>query len=978
MSNEANFPSANSQSAHTGSAHTGQGNTALGNRTAANAESQETEDANRARFVVGIDLGTTNSAVGFVDTLQEEWQVETFRIPQLVAPGEVESRETLPSFHYEPVPDNTSTAALRLPWSQDHCPFAVGVFAREFGRAHPGRTIESAKSWLCHSGVDRRTALLPWHGASDVEVMSPVDVSARYLQHIRASWDHAHPGERLADQEIVLTIPASFDEVARELTVAAARSAGLPRVVLIEEPQAAFYSWVNDHRDNWDQYVLPGQKILVCDIGGGTSDFTLIHVRRGDDGNVRFHRIAVGNHLMLGGDNLDLALAHHVERKLVGDGKLEPRQWSVLVPTCRHAKESLLNENAPEQYTIALPGSGAKLIGGGLQVQVTRNEVVQLLVNGFLPQVSLDDKPQTRQSGFQEFGLPYAADPAISRYLAEFLHTHRDPTTSDSITSDATSARPDVVLFNGGFFASPVLRNRLVEILQSWFRTADDSWTPVLLQNERLDLAVAHGAASFGMVRRGIGVRIVAGLARTYYVGVEGPDGRESALCLIAAGTEPSAVAAEIDRKFHIRTSEPVQFPIYASGTRLTDQSGDLIEINNEQMQSLPPIRTVLQTRKKGQSVTVQVRLAARLTEIGTLELWCNQIDGDRRWQLQFDVRSTVETDRWAHSGQAEQGGIVDQTTIDEVSRVLSSVFGTNGSEKPAGLPKRIAEHISMNRGDWPPSLLRSMWADLLENADGRRRSQSHEARWLNLLGFALRPGFGMAADDWRVQETLRITRGKLNHGVPNCLAEWRILCRRIAGGMTAGKQTELASPILAMIRQKHRQMKSGKGKAANYASGTHEAAEIWRMLASMELLGQKTRIELGSLILDFLPRPASAPIRSALVWSLGRVGARCPVYGPLNAVPPAPVVENWIEALLDVVDGEDSVTQLALMQMARRTEDRYRDISQELRKQVIRELERQHASSHFVQLVREGGQLENDEASLVFGEALPAGLTFQ
>ena len=300
------------------------------------SDGSKSEQNDGPRFIVGIDLGTTNSAVCFVETGSDDWTIDVFSIAQPVAAGQVERRETLPSFHYEPAVGELPEGALRLPWTEDEEPtFGVGVFARDHGRAVPGRLVSSAKSWLCHPGVDRRAALLPWHGAADVQSLSPVEVSSRYIRHIRDAWNAEHPDAPLEQQDVVLTIPASFDEVARELTVAAAKSAGLPRVVLIEEPQAAFYSWVNSHRDDWEEHVAPGQKILVCDVGGGTSDFTLIHVRRDENDKVRFHRVAVGDHLILGGDNLDLALAHHIEKKLVGnEGKLEPRQWSVLVPTC--------------------------------------------------------------------------------------------------------------------------------------------------------------------------------------------------------------------------------------------------------------------------------------------------------------------------------------------------------------------------------------------------------------------------------------------------------------------------------------------------------------------------------------------------------------------------------------------------------------------------------------------------------------------
>jgi hypothetical protein len=338
-------------------------------------------------------------------------------------------------------------------------------------------------------------------------------------------------------------------------------------------------------------------------------------------------------------------------------------------------------------------------------------------------------------------------------------------------------------------------------------------------------------------------------------------------------------------------------------------------------------------------------------------------------------VRSSTETDRAAHTGLAEQSGIVDEETIQTVTQLLETVFGPAATAGPAGLPKRIAELTAVSRADWPPSLLRSIWGTLMDLEAGRKKSANHEARWLNLLGFSLRPGFGMAADDWRVEQTWRTVRGKLIHGGPACLAEWRILCRRIAGGLTAGRQQELTSTVLATLRGQQKRLKSGRGKTADLAKGKHEAAEIWRMLGSMELLDQRTRCELGEMLLDFLPLPVSTEIRPALIWALGRIGARVPAYGPLNVVLPPDVVTGWIERLLQQADGAESVTQLALMQLARRTDDRYRDVPSLVRGRVIEQLQQAGARAHFLELVRSGGSLDADEAGLVFGESLPTGL---
>jgi hypothetical protein len=946
------------------------------------------QDAAPSRYVVGIDLGTTNSAITYVDTNEEPWIIRTFAVPQLVAAGQVESRETLPSFHYERAPGELSGGAFRLPWSREDPPHAVGFFARDQGTLAPGRLINSAKSWLCHSGVDRTADVLPWHGAPDVERLSPVEVSARYLAHFRDAWNARFPDHVLESQDVVLTLPASFDEVARELTVKAAARAGLVRVVLIEEPQAAFYAWIYGHADVWQEKVTPGQKILVCDIGGGTSDFTLIRVRADSSGGVKFHRVAVGDHLILGGDNLDLALAHHVERRLTkgkpqpsprssagaAGGALEPRQWAVLVRSCRQVKETLLGDLSPEVLTVNLPGSGAKLIGGGLQIELTRDEVREVLLEGFFPRAALEEKPVSRQSGFQEFGLPFAPDPAITRYLAAFLTAHRHVALDDDRgASDHDPARPDIVLFNGGLFESSAIRQRLLEVLSGWFRSgAAADWQPLVLDNQRLDLAVARGAAYFGMVRRGQGVRIAAGLARTYYIGVE--SAQPSAVCLVPAGAEPGQGVDLTQRTFDLRVSEPVEFPLFVSSTRLTDKPGELVAVDREQMTPLPPIRTVLKTRRKRDVETLSVNLHARLTEIGTLDLWCSQTAGRGSWRLQFDVRSATQTDVAAHESAAEQEGFVDESTWEEMETLIRGTFGPGGNDKPEGLVKRLNRASGMNRKLWPASLLRRVWETLVDVESGRRRSQVHEARWLNLLGFALRPGYGLAVDDWRVAETRRTLQGKLVHPTPMCRAEWWILWRRIAGGLGSGQQQAIAEPLLGPVRALHRQLTTGKGRGGEFPFGSHEAAEVWRLLGSLELLRVDAKIELGNILTELLPKRKIEPVRPAVYWAIGRIGARMPLYGPLNRVVPVDHVTRWLTLLMDLALDEPT-SLLAVMQSARRTDDRYRDVTPKLRDKVLGWLERRDAPAHFAELVREGGQLDTEEQGLVFGEALPKGL---
>lgn len=972
-------------------------------------------DLNQAsRFVVGLDLGTTNSAMAYVDTSEHPRRIRTFATPQLVAPGQLESRETLPSFHYQPAEGEFSAESLQLPWKSAP-DYIVGHFARDHGALVPGRTVASAKSWLCHNGVDRTAELLPWQGAEDVQRFSPVTISARYLEHFRNAWDNKFPEHPLAEQDFVLTLPASFDEVARELTVKAAKQAGLQRVVLIEEPQAAFYAWIDKHSETWDELVSAGQKILVCDVGGGTTDFTLIRVKKAADETVQFHRVAVGDHLILGGDNLDLSLAHHLEGRVKPGGQLDPRQWGVLVRSCRRLKEVLMAEDAPDEWTLSIPGSGSKLIGGAIQIRVTKAEVEQILVDGFFPDVPLDSQPQAAKSGFQEFGLPYASDPAITKYLAAFLSAHRhvaldeiessQPSDSKenprstskaaSTNSSADPARADIVLFNGGVFASPAFRRRTIESLEKWFRGNDPKWTPIVLDNERLDLAVARGAAYYGMVRRGEGVKIAAGLARTYYIGVEKTSpstGNQdqiastiSALCLLPAGIEPGQEIDLSQHQFQLLVSQPIEFPLFVSSTRLTDRPGDLVAIDPEQIKALPPIRTVLKTGKSKEAASVAVVLSARLTEIGTLDLWCSEVDGKRNWKLLFDVRSATQTDIAAHSATGETEGVFDDELLTRGRTVIQSAFGSaesdaDGPEPATGedkalalLMKNLESVMGFSRNDWPTSLLRQLWEVLLECEPRRWKSAQHEARWLNLTGFSLRPGYGLAVDDWRCNETWKRLQGKLAFATTACRTEWYILWRRVAGGLTSGQQQALAAPLLSQLKQAVRQTGS-KGKSIDFGGNTHESSELLRLLGACELLTLPVKHELGDLLIEILSKPRFSALKSAALWALARVGARQPAYGPLNVVVSPDQAARWLHGLvkLELTDG---LSSLALMQLARKTGDRYRDIDEGTRTRVLKWMERSSASNHYRELIANVTSLDAEEQTLIFGDSLPKGL---
>ncbi len=924
--------------------------------------SNESETA--ARFVLGIDLGTTNCALCYVDTWQQDWRVQTFRIPQWVDLGQLEARETLPSFHYEFTP-NESSGGASLPWESDDAAVTscVGVLARDAGQRHPGRRIASAKSWLSHDGVDRSADFLPWHGDADVPRMSPVTASSRYLAHLRAAWDHVHGDAPLDQQDIVITLPASFDEVARELTIQAARQAGLRRVYLIEEPQAAFYAWIDRHRGDWSGLVHPGQLILVCDIGGGTTDLTLIRVRpAGQAGDqVQFHRVAVGRHLILGGDNMDLAVAKLAESKIAAAGhssQLSPSQWDRLIQASRSVKEAMLGDERPPSYTVNLAAEGSRLLAGAIQVQLSAAEIDRTLVDGFFPRVGLGEHPTGGQSGFQEFGLPYAADPAVTRHLSEFLSEHR---RSGLERDDRDSAdRPDLVLFNGGVMEASAIRRRIVDSLTDWFGTAAESWQPQLLASPRLDLAVAHGAAYYAMVRRGQGVRIAANLGRSYYMQVEHLP--PAAICLIPANAEAGQRFRADDHPLQLQVGAPVQFPLWVSSTRLADGVDELVTIERSEMSPLPPICTALVRGRRRQEAQLNVFVESELSEIGTVGMFCVDADTGKRWKLEFDIRSTLETDRGAHHGSGEAAGIVDTETITACADAIAATFGETAQIKPNQIIKRLQSLTETSRNGWPPSLLRELWQFLVDHEPGRRKSPQHEARWLNLAGYCLRPGYGVAVDDWRVQQTWRLLHGKLAFAASQSRTESLILWRRIAGGLTSGQQQQLAAPMFASL-----QGKSGRLEP-------HEAGEIWRLIASLERLSVLDKIKLGETALTEFGRKKNEKLRPALLWALGRLGSRQPAYGPLNTAIPVSHVESWMESLISI-DSPEPGLPLTIVQLGRKTGDRYRDLPDQVRGRGADYLQSKSAPQHFIKLLVEGGSLDADEEAAVFGESLPLGI---
>lgn len=607
-----------------------------------------------ARFSVGIDLGTTNSVLAYFDAagLQGEVApVETLEIPQLVAAGTLESPQQLPSFLYLPHPDELRSEDQVLPW-EAHPIGVVGEFARQLGAKTPARLIASAKSWLSHDKVNRREAFLPLNAPEGVAPVSPVDASTKYLNHMRMAWNQRFPEFPLEQQDLVITVPASFDPGARELTLEAAGHLGLNQAVMLEEPQAAFYSWIQSSQGNWRQQVRPGEVILVVDVGGGTTDFSLIAVSE-ESGNLVLDRVAIGDHILLGGDNMDLALAYTVRSKLEALGRrLEPWQVQSITQACREAKEILLDASEVEEVPIVVPSRGSSLLGGLIKTSLTRAEVQQALVEGFMPHLPVTELPRSGlRSGLTSLGLPFAQDARITAHLAHFL-LRQGRSVQVQGQADSTAVRgfihPTAVLFNGGVFKSKALSERLMQVLDGWL-VADGGAPARRLTGADLDRAVARGAAYYGWVRKGLGVRIRGGTAAAYYVGVEsampsvpGFEQPIEALLIAPFGMEEGTQAEMPSQEFGIVVGEPVRFRFFESKVRRQDSVGTRLDFwEEDELQELQAIEVTLPAADDRRGEIVPVRLVASVTEVGTLRLEALSRNDGARWKVEFDVRGS-------------------------------------------------------------------------------------------------------------------------------------------------------------------------------------------------------------------------------------------------------------------------------------------------------------------------------------------------
>ncbi|RKE36113.1 Hsp70 protein [Paraburkholderia sp. BL23I1N1] len=939
------------------------------------------------RYSVGIDLGTSNTVLAYAATGSQD--IRVFEIDQLVSLGEVATRPLLPSVRYHAAPGELSAGDLQLPWRAEDSSNAgeanqavvIGRLARALGGQVPGRLVTSAKSWLSHASVDRVAPILPWGAADDVRKVSPVEASASYLAHVRAAWNQRFPDAPLEAQDVVLTVPASFDEGARALTVEAARMAGLPTLRLLEEPQAAFYDWLFHHRERLATELSDARLVLICDVGGGTTDLTLIEVGM-RDGEPVLTRIGVGNHLMLGGDNMDLALAHRVEARLPQAGnertRLSAASLSQLVERCRGAKEQLLGPHAPESASITLLGAGSKLIGGARTAQVTREEVEQIIVDGFFPAVASHERPGRPRGAIVEFGLPYATDAAVTRHIAAFLSRFAAQSrkalgspeqASESVEGNEPLPIPDTLLLNGGVFRAESLTRRLASTLGTW-RGAPLN----VLHNDNPDVAVARGAVAYALARAGQAPKIGGGSARSYFLvldetdaGERGAEPAQRGICLLPRGTEEGHEIRIEDRTFALRLGHPVRFHLASSSADTIYQPGELIDLAQGDFVRLPPIATIVQARGASPSRgETAVQIATSITEVGTLDVHCIELDNPaQRWLLEFQLRrADAQVNLSADPAQARHPALDE--AIDHIDRCFGSRVQKVDPKEIKRLRSQL-EHLLGPRDGWNSALLRELFGALWERARRRRRSADHERSWLNLAGYCVRPGFGYPLDGWRVEQLWSLFDDGIQYvNESQVWSEWWTLWRRAAGGLDESAQLRVldAMAYLQTAAQSRHKLPFDVSKTG--------FTDMVRLSASLERVPVERKIELGESVLTRLKKPAE---NHQSWWAVGRIGARRPFYGSAHSVVPPDIAAQWLSAVLALDWKKVDPAAFAAVQIARMTGDRSRDLPEALRQTVVRRLEAANAPRAWITMVNETVELDDADEGRVFGESLPAGL---
>jgi len=916
------------------------------------------------RFSIGIDLGTTNCAMAFEALDGATAGRELFLVPQWETATRFAEASTLPSFLYLASPEEAVQISGH---STERAEWIPGRFARTRAADAPGRVVHSAKSWLCHHSVDRSAPFLPWR-SDEIPVekrISPVRASALLLSYLRAAWDakFAGDGARFNDQEITVTVPASFDAAAQRLTLDAAKEAGFSESVrLLEEPQAVFYWWLesgaqrNDALENLRQSRV--RHLVVIDIGGGTTDFTLFEIDpRSNDSPSEIKRIAVSEHLLLGGDNIDLAIAHHVESRLGTSEPLSEVQWNFLVARARDVKERCLSEDSGSVFTVSVPGRSSRLLAGTLSAQIQRPEIESIVLDGFFPECDRKVQPATTQAGLREWALPYATDSAVTRYLADFL---RD--------------RPnvDAVLFNGGTLYPESLRRRLRTEIARWQNGAE----PLMLVNSEPSLAVAKGAAHFGSIVHRHDQRIQAGAARAIYLEVHRASAENSKtsgralLCILPGGALAEEEFRVSQNGLELRVNRPVQFQPYYSLRREKDRSGTLVEWNDREFHRLPPLQTTAKLAGSEQEGNrLPVALTTRINDLGLLRVACVSADPRQpgTWPLEFDLRPHQAGSRsteQADDGADTAGGPgVDSDQLEKAQTRITVLFSgpLNPRDKlsATNLLKSLEQILRKPKADWNCLLIRSLWRSLNESLQGRKTSVEHEETWLILAGYFLRPGFGAPGDEARIDSLWRIHAEGLKYpGKRNQLQAF-ILWRRVAGGLNQERQTAILAPELSRIR-------------------TNAPAELVRLAGALERIDIATKSDLFE---EFLRTAHAAAVNkqhaAPYLVALGLLLNRSPLYAGREFVLPPALVEKAYDDLsdLDWADPALGEIQTLFLRAGRMVDDQKIDLPKSLRDKVASKLQKAGVSPAKVARLRSYVPVAAADRANLFGESLPPGL---
>ena len=897
--------------------------------------------ANPSLMLCGIDLGTTHSTLAYAPSSDPQAPVLVFEVEQAVSGTQRASSDSLPSCLYAPLEEERSK-------SQD---WVVGKWAQSRIPELPGRCISSAKSWLSHARVDRHSQILPWGADGSTPQLSPVEASSRILRVFRDCWNERFPDAPLEKQMVILTVPASFDQVARRLTLEAAHTAGLT-VRLLEEPQAAFYDyWANPDCPLHDSINEQATQILVCDIGGGTSDFTLIEASRSSDGSLLLHRSAVGKHLLLGGDNMDLALAHLLESQLSTDGKrLDPTAFASLQQSCRAAKERLLQTDGPDDIPIQIAARSSRLTGSIKTATLTRQQVHDLVLNGFFPFVTRDAAPRPTRAGLTGFGLPYERDPAITQHIARFLQTHKQ------------STNPDLLLGCGGVFGSSQIAERLTACLSQWSdKTQAFDYVPDTRHS------VARGAVFFARALLGHGVRIGGGSPRGYYVGVD--DKHRQAVCLLPRGATEGEEHTAMLPGLRLVLGRAARFDLYTSETEL-HAPGAVVDIDGEKYSQLPPVTTRFDSTDKQQS-ELPVALGGLLSEVGTLELAAvelrQRVASGKRFSLEFELRTTSDapadaaSDKNAHSPPRPPQLSVGRAgqRLYQATELIRDAFDDARSPTPRrakdlmrGLEKLLGE-----RRVWTTELCRALYDELLNYPNER-------AFWM-LAGYSLRPGVGFPGDSKRIARLVPLFGPGPHFGETRNWQQFWIAWRRVCAGLGEKMQVQIRNsidPFLAPAEAKLKRRKGFKPQAKE---------EMLFLASTLENVPVAQRSQLGEWLLE-----DTWTNRDPRLWSaIGRLGARLPAYGSAHYVLPTRLAEEWLKHALQEKWDEASTAQAAAVSLGRRTGDRSRDVSDSARTELLTRLEGAGADPEQIRRINEVVEPEASDRAAFLGEELPAGL---